>query len=139
MASLNRVTLIGNLGRDPEVRYTPNGTAVCNVSLATTNARQSGEHGEDTEWHRVVFFGRVAEVIGEHMRKGRSMYVEGRLQTRKWTDKDGIERYATEIVASDMQMLGGGGKPDGGRAAPEAAAPLPGQVSKATEADEIPF
>lgn len=108
MATLNKVQLIGNLGRDPEVRYTPNGTAVANVSLATTSTwkdKDSGERQEETEWHRVVFFGRLAEVVGEYMKKGSPMYVEGRLRTRKW-DKDGQDHYSTEIVADEMQMLG---------------------------------
>jgi single-strand DNA-binding protein len=137
MASLNRVQLIGNLGRDPEPRYTPNGTAVCTVSLATSSARndkQSGERIEDTEWHRVVFYGKLAEVVGEHMRKGRSMYLEGRLQTRKWTDRDGVERYATEIVANEMQMLGGG-KADGERAATAA----PRTPAPAFADEDVPF
>ncbi len=110
MASVNKVILVGNLGRDPEVRYTPNGSAVCNVTIATSRVRknkESGEKNEDTEWHRVVFFDRLAEIAGEYLKKGRSVYVEGRLQTRKWQDKDGIDRYTTEIVASEMQMLGG--------------------------------
>jgi single-strand DNA-binding protein len=110
MASVNKVILVGNLGRDPEVRYTPNGSAVCNVTIATSRVRKnkdSGEKNEDTEWHRVVFFDRLAEIAGEYLKKGRSVYVEGRLQTRKWQDKDGVEKYTTEIVASEMQMLGG--------------------------------
>lgn len=109
MATLNKVQLIGNFGRDPEVRYTPGGTAVCTVSVATTNAwndKRSGDRVEETEWHRVVFFARLAEIVGEHMKKGRSIYVEGRLRTRKWKDQDGLDHYATEIVASEMQMLG---------------------------------
>jgi single-strand DNA-binding protein len=107
MATLNKVQLIGNLGRDPEVRYTPNGSAVVNVSMATTSVYtdKAGERQEDTEWHRVTFFGRLAEIVGEYMKKGRPMYVEGRLQTRKW-EKDGQDHYTTEIVATDMQMLG---------------------------------
>jgi single-strand DNA-binding protein len=110
MASVNKVIIVGNLGRDPEVRYTPNGSAVCNVTIATSRVRknkESGEKNEDTEWHRVVFFDRLAEIAGEYLKKGRSVYVEGRLQTRKWQDKDGVEKYTTEIVASEMQMLGG--------------------------------
>ena len=110
MASVNKVIIVGNLGRDPEVRYTPNGSAVCNVTVATSRARKnkdSGEKTEDTEWHRIVFFDRLAEIAGEYLKKGRSVYVEGRLQTRKWTDKDGAEKYTTEIVATEMQMLGG--------------------------------
>ncbi|MBP7668052.1 MAG: single-stranded DNA-binding protein [Burkholderiaceae bacterium] len=110
MASVNKVILIGNLGRDPEVRYTPNGSAVCNVSLATTRnwkSKDSGERQEETEWHRVVFFDRLAEIAGEYLKKGRPVYVEGRLKTRKWTDKDGVEKYTTEIFADQMQLLGG--------------------------------
>ena len=122
MASVNKVILVGNLGRDPEVRYTPNGGAVCNITIATSRARknkESGEKTEDTEWHRVVFFDKLAEIAGEYLKKGRSVYVEGRLQTRKWTDKDGAEKYTTEIVATEMQMLGsregmGGGASSGG-------------------------
>jgi len=126
MASLNKVQIIGNLGRDPEVRYTPNGNAVCNVSVATTRAwkgKDSGEKQEETEWHRVVFYDRLAEIAGEYLKKGRSVYVEGRLKTRKWTDKEGKEQYTTEVIANEMQMLGsregmggGGGGPsdDGG-------------------------
>ncbi len=109
---INKVILIGNLGADPEVRYTAGGSAVANVRLATTDAwkdKQSGEQQERTEWHRVVFFGRLAEIVNEYLRKGAQVYVEGRLQTRKWEDRDGNERYTTEIVANEMQMLGGRG------------------------------
>lgn len=109
MASLNKVHLIGNLGRDPEVRYTPNGNAVCNVSIATTRQwknKDSGERQEETEWHRVVFYDRLAEIAGEYLKKGRPVYVEGRLKTRKWQDKDGKDQYTTEIVANEMQLLG---------------------------------
>jgi single-strand DNA-binding protein len=109
MAAINKVILIGNLGRDPEVRYTPNGNAVCNVSVATTRTwknKESGEKQEETEWHRVVFYDRLAEIAGEYLKKGRSVYVEGRLKTRKWTDKEGKEQYTTEVVATEMQMLG---------------------------------
>ena len=109
MASVNKVILIGNLGRDPETRYAPSGGAICNITLATSRTRTdkaSGEKREETEWHRVVFFDRLAEIAGEYLKKGRSVYVEGRLQTRKWQDKDGQERYTTEIVAETMQMLG---------------------------------
>ena len=108
--SVNKVIIVGNLGRDPEVRYTPNGSAVCNVSVATTRNwkdKTSGEKAEETEWHRVVFYDRLAEIAGEYLKKGRSVYVEGRLKTRKWTDKDGAEKYTTEIIAQEMQMLGG--------------------------------
>jgi single-strand DNA-binding protein len=121
MASINKVILIGNLGRDPEVRYTPSGSAVCNISLATTRNwknKDSGDKVEETEWHRVVFYDRLAEIAGEYLKKGRPVYVEGRLKTRKWQDKDGVEKYTTEIIAEQMQLLGGregmGGGDDGG-------------------------
>lgn len=119
MASINKVILIGNLGRDPEVRYTPNGAAICNITIATTRNwkdKNSGEKMEETEWHRVVFFDRLAEIAGEYLKKGRPVYVEGRLKTRKWTDKDGVEKYTTEIMAENMQLLGGreGGGAGGG-------------------------
>lgn len=110
MASINKVIVIGNLGRDPEVRYTPSGAAVCNVSVATTRNwkdKSSGDKVEETEWHRVVFYDRLAEIAGEYLKKGRPVYVEGRLKTRKWQDKDGKEQYTTEIVAEQMQLLGG--------------------------------
>jgi single-strand DNA-binding protein len=109
MASVNKVILIGNLGRDPEVRYMPSGDAVATLNLATTEKwkDKSGEAQEQTEWHRISFFGRQAEICGEYLRKGSSIYVEGRLQTRKWTDKEGVERYTTEIRGDRMQMLGG--------------------------------
>ncbi len=170
MASVNKVILVGNLGRDPEVRYAPSGGAICNVTIATTRNwknKDSGEKMEETEWHRVVFFDRLAEVAGEYLKKGRSVYVEGRLKTRKWTDKDGVEKYTTEITATDMQMLGsregmGGGAPageeEGGgyeRAAPQRQAPAsrpqgggrPPAASKPTTSttsfdsmdDDIPF
>ncbi|MCC7549628.1 MAG: single-stranded DNA-binding protein [Burkholderiales bacterium] len=111
MASVNKVILIGNLGRDPEVRYLPSGEAVANFSIATTEKwkDKAGETQEQTEWHRVSFFGRQAEICGEYLRKGSSVYVEGRLQTRKWTDKDGNERTTTEIRGDRMQMLGSRG------------------------------
>ena len=110
MASINKVIIIGNLGRDPEVRYTPNGNAVCNVSVATTREwknKESGDKQEETEWHRVVFYDRLAEVAGEYLKKGRSVYVEGRLKTRKWQDKEGKDVYTTEVIAEVMKMLGG--------------------------------
>lgn len=111
MASVNKVIIIGNLGRDPEVRYSADGAAVCNVSIATMSQwkdKATGERREETEWHRVVFYNRLAEIAGEYLRKGRSVYVEGRLKTRKWQDKEtGADRYSTEIVADNMQMLGG--------------------------------
>lgn len=108
MASVNKVILIGNLGKDPEVRYMPNGDAVTNITLATTETwkDKGGEKQEKTEWHRVTFYRKLAEIAGEYLKKGRPVYVEGRLETRKWTDKAGAERYTTEIIASDMKMLG---------------------------------
>jgi len=120
MASVNKVIIVGNLGRDPEVRYSPEGSAICNVSIATTSQwkdKATGEKREETEWHRVVMYNRLAEIAGEYLRKGRSVYIEGRLKTRKWQDKDtGADRYSTEIVADQMQMLGGreGGEGGGG-------------------------
>lgn len=110
MASINKVILIGNLGRDPEVRYTPNGNAICNISVATTRNwkdKTSGDKVEETEWHRVVFYDRLAEIAGEYLKKGRPVYVEGRLKTRKWQDKDGKDVYTTEVIADQMQLLGG--------------------------------
>ena len=146
MASINKVILIGNLGRDPEVRYTPGGAAVCNVTLATSrkwkNKDGSGDV-EETEWHRVVFYDRLAEIAGEYLKKGRSVYVEGRLKTRKWTDKDGVEKYTTEVIADNMQMLGG--RDDGERTAPpvQRQAPKPPPKSSAggfdDMDDDIPF
>lgn len=119
MASVNKVIIIGNVGRDPETRYSPNGGAICNLSIATTRNwkdKASGEKREETEWHRVVFYDRLAEIVGEYVKKGRPIYVEGRLKTRKWQDKDGIEKYTTEIIAEEMQLLGsreGGGSGGG--------------------------
>jgi single-strand DNA-binding protein len=108
MASVNKVILVGNLGRDPEVRYMPNGEAVCNFSIATTEnwKDKSGVKQEKTEWHNIVMYRRLAEIAGEYLKKGRPVYVEGRLQTRKW-EKDGVTRYSTEIIGDQMQMLGG--------------------------------
>ncbi len=116
MASVNKVILLGNLGRDPETRYTTGGDAVTNLSIATSEQwkDKNGDKQERTEWHRVVLFGRQAEVAGEYLKKGRSVYIEGRLQTRKYNDKDGVEKYSTEIVADRMQLIGGGR--DGGGA-----------------------
>jgi single-strand DNA-binding protein len=119
MASVNKVILVGNLGRDPEVRYLPNGNAVANVTIATSSKykNQAGEMVEETEWHRVTFFGKLAEIVGQYLKKGRSIYVEGRIKTRKYTDKDGVEKYATDIIANEMQLLGGRegmGGPGGG-------------------------
>lgn len=108
-ASINKVILIGNLGKDPETRYMPNGDAVTNVTLATSESwfdKESGERQERTEWHRVVFYRKLAEIAGEYLTKGAPIYVEGKISTRKWTDKEGIERYATEIIAGELRMLG---------------------------------
>ena len=120
MASVNKVILVGNLGRDPETRFAPSGAAICNVTIATSRNwrdKASGEKREETEWHRVVFYDKLAEIAGEYLKKGRPVYVEGRLKTRKWTDKDGVEKYTTEIIAEEMQLLGGregGGGDEGG-------------------------
>lgn len=128
---VNKVILVGNLGNDPEVRYTPNGNAVANISVATSESwrdKQSGESQERTEWHRVVFFNRLAEIVGEYLRKGAKIYVEGALRTRKWTDKTGVERYTTEIIASEMQMLDSKGG-NGADKAMNAIPPHPAQTS----------
>ena len=109
MASVNKVILVGNLGRDPETRYATSGSAICNITIATSRQwkdKTSGEKKEETEWHRVVFYDRLAEIAGEYLKKGRPVYVEGRLKTRKWQDKEGQDRYTTEIVAEQMQLLG---------------------------------
>jgi single-strand DNA-binding protein len=149
MASVNKVILIGNLGRDPETRYMPDGGAVTNVSIATTDVwkDKQGEKQERTEWHRVAFFGKLAEIAGEYLKKGSQVYVEGRLQTRKWQDKEGQDKYTTEIVADRMQMLGsrqgqgggdreGGGERSGGGGKP-AAKPSGGKFEDLE--DDIPF
>jgi single-strand DNA-binding protein len=122
MASVNKVIIVGNLGRDPETRYATSGSAICNITVATSRQwkdKASGEKKEETEWHRVVFYDRLAEIAGEYLKKGRPVYVEGRLKTRKWQDKEGVDRYTTEIVAEEMQLLGsreggGGGGAGGG-------------------------
>ena len=142
MASVNKVIIVGNLGRDPEIRYMPSGDAIANIAVATSyrsKDRNTGEQKELTEWHRISFFGRLAEIVGQYLKKGSSVYVEGRLQTRKYTDKDGIERYATDIIAENMQMLGGrqgmggdsmgggmGGGMDGRLLGPAASGSAPG-------------
>jgi single-strand DNA-binding protein len=129
MASVNKVIIVGNLGRDPELRHMPSGDALANIAVATSyksKDRSTGEQKETTEWHRISFFGRLAEIVGEYMKKGSSIYVEGRLQTRKYTDKDGVEKYATDIIAENMQMLGNGNSSqdqDDAQPAPAAAAP----------------
>jgi single-strand DNA-binding protein len=152
---INKVILIGNLGADPEVRYTPSGSAVATVNIATSETwkdKQTGEAQERTEWHRVVFFNRLAEIAGEYLRKGSKIYLEGRLQTRKWQDQAGQDRYTTEIVAGEMQMLDGRGESGGTNAgaAPRAASsnqqrsnnPPAHQEAPAATAefdDDIPF
>jgi single-strand DNA-binding protein len=126
MASVNRVTIVGNLGRDPETRTFPSGDQVCNVRIATTDKwkdKQSGEMREHTEWHSVVFNGRLAEIAAQYLRKGSQVYVEGSLRTRKWQDKDGQDRYSTEIRVDQMQMLGGRQDADSGERQPSRAAP----------------
>lgn len=110
MASINKVIIVGNLGKDPEVRYTTDNSAIANVSIATTDRykdKTTGEQKEITEWHRVVFFNRLGEIAAEYLKKGSQVYIEGKLRTRKWTDKDGAEKYTTEIIADQLQMLGG--------------------------------
>lgn len=139
---INKVILIGNLGADPETRYTANGTAITTVSLATSESwkdKQTGEAKERTEWHRVKFFGRLAEIAGEYLKKGRQVYIEGSIRTDKYTDKEGVERYATDIVANEMQMLGG---KDGESRAPAKAkpsAPVQGAGPGDFQDDDIPF
>lgn len=108
MSSVNKVIIVGNLGRDPEIRYLPSGDAVANATIATSS-KYKGKDGnmvEETEWHRITFFGKLAEIVAQYLKKGRSVYVEGRIKTRKYTDKDGVEKYATDIIANEMQMLG---------------------------------
>jgi single-strand DNA-binding protein len=160
MASVNKVIIVGNLGKDPEVRYMPSGSAICNITVATSRQwkdKTSGDRQEETEWHRIVFFDRMAEIAGEYLKKGRPVYVEGRLKTRKWTDKDGVDKYTTEIVATDMQMLGsregmgspgddagggGGSSRSSGAARPSAPAQKPSAKSSTgfdDMDDDIPF
>ena len=164
MASVNKVIIVGNLGKDPEVRYMPSGSAICNITVATSRQwkdKTSGERQEETEWHRIALFDRLAEIAGEYLKKGKSVYIEGRLKTRKWTDKDGVEKYTTEVIAQEMTMLGGreggagGGGDEGGyepraeaprRAAPppRAPAPAPRPAPKSSTGfddmdDDIPF
>ena len=161
---INKVILVGNLGADPETRYTANGGAITNIRLATSEAwkdKQTGENQERTEWHRVVLFGKLGEIAGEYLKKGRQVYIEGLLRTNKYTDKEGIERYTTDIVASEMQMLGGpgGGGGEGGgysrdrgerasgagaasrtpQSAPRPASSASAPASDGFEDDDIPF
>jgi single-strand DNA-binding protein len=160
MASVNKVILIGNLGRDPETRYMPEGGAITNISIATTDKwkDKNGEMQEKTEWHRVAFFGKLAEIAGEYLKKGSQVYVEGRLQTRKWQDKEGQDKYTTEVVANVMQMLGsragmgggdreaGGGGGGGGAERASSGASKPAAAKPAGKGgkfddfeDDIPF
>lgn len=150
MASVNKVIIVGNLGADPETRYTPNGDAVTNIRVATTDRwkdKASGETKEATEWHRISFFGRLAEVAGQYLKKGSQVYVEGSLRTRKWQDKDGQDRYSTDIRGDVMQMLGrreGGGEPSYDRPEPKASAERPAPAKKPAGKfddmeDDIPF
>ncbi|MEA1890060.1 MAG: single-stranded DNA-binding protein [Pseudomonadota bacterium] len=147
---VNKVILVGNLGKDPEVRFAPSGSAMANITVATTESwkdKQTGEKQEKTEWHRVVFFNRLAEIVGEYLKKGSQVYIEGRLQTRKWQGQDGQDRYTTEIVASEMQMLGGraGGGDTAWNAPQQGSAPA--QQKAAPQApppsddfdDDVPF
>ena len=145
MASVNKAFILGNVGKDPEVRYAPSGMAMCNLSLATSSKRKdknTGESIEETQWHRVTFYDKLAEIVGQYVKKGRPLYVEGRIVYRKYTDKDGIERTSTEIVASEMQLLG-----DGNRDAPPAQPPAKSAAAKPAAAgsgfddmdDDIPF
>lgn len=147
---INKVILIGNLGKDPEVRYMPSGSAVANTSLATTESwrdRQSGERQERTEWHNIVFYGRLAEIVGEYLRKGSKLYVEGSIRTRKWQDKSGNDRYTTEIIAAEIAMLDGrgegGGAGMGGAGSRQGAPPEQPRRAEPEEPadfdDDIPF
>ncbi|HWM28766.1 MAG TPA: single-stranded DNA-binding protein [Woeseiaceae bacterium] len=139
---VNKVIVIGNLGQDPETRYMPSGSAVTNLRLATNESwkdKQTGEQKEHTEWHSVAMFGKLAEIAAEYLRKGSQVYIEGKLRTRKWQDKQGNDRYTTEIVANEMQMLGGrsgGGAPAMSDSAPDSAPPRP---SPDDFDDDIPF
>jgi single-strand DNA-binding protein len=149
MASVNRVTLVGNLGNDPEVRYLPSGDAVANISLATTDKykdKASGEMKEATEWHRVAFFGKLAEIVNEYLKKGAQVYLEGRIRTRKYQAQDGTDRYSTEIIADKMVMLGGrseGGERPAQRQQRAAPTPTPSRAPAGggfdQMDDDIPF
>jgi len=138
---LNKAILIGNLGRDPEVRYTPSGVAVANFTIATSEnwTNKEGQKETRTEWHRIVAFGKLAEICGEYLSKGRQVYIEGRIQTRDWEDKEGIKRYTTEIVANQMLMLGGRDMGDSGRSQDPPTSEFPGSPGPGPEDDDIPF
>lgn len=140
MASVNRVTILGHLGRDPEMKYTPSGSAVCNLRIATTRnwkAKDSGERMEETEWHSVVMYDRQAEIAGEYLKKGRPVYLEGRLKTRQWKDKDGKDRYTTEIVADSMQLLGSADNDSQQGSAPASRAPRPAPAPPKTHGQRL--
>lgn len=148
MSSLNKIMIIGSVGQTPVVRYTAGGEAIANVSLATNSSwkdKTTGEKKEETEWHRVVFYKKLAEIVGQYVKKGGSIYVEGRLKTRKWTDKDGVEKYTTEILADQMQLLGGHGNSNGEQQSPaprntKPAAPKPSSMNSTDDDDDsIPF
>ena len=141
--TVNKVILVGNLGRDPEIRNLPSGEAIASVALATSNKykNRNGEMVDETEWHNVTFFGRLAEIAGQYLKKGSSIYVEGRIKTEKYTDKNGIEKYATKIIAGEMKMLGGKPSGDGGHSAPaKSQAPTARPASNFDDIDnDIPF
>lgn len=139
MASINKVILIGNLGRDPEVRYTPSGTAVANFSIATTEnwTNRDGERESRTEWHRIVAWGRLGEICGEYLAKGKQVYIEGRIQTNEWEDQEGNKRQTKEIVALTMQMLGS--RTPGESLSDESPSPGPARTSRGPTEDDIPF
>ena len=138
---LNKAILIGNLGRDPEVRYTPSGMAIANFSIATSEnwTSKEGQKETRTEWHRIVAFGRLGEICGEYLSKGRQIYIEGRIQTRDWEDKEGVKRYTTEIVANQMIMLGGRDAGDGPRPQGPPVADYSGAPTQGPDDDDIPF
>lgn len=152
MASINKVIIIGNLGRDPDLRYSPDEAAIANIAVATTSSwkdKNSGEKRQETEWHRVVAYGRLAEIMGEYLKKGRPVYIEGRLKTRKWQNKEGIDQYTTEIIADQMKMLGGRDDADPATADHQQAAQRPQQRQAPQQSqsagnladmdDDIPF
>jgi single-strand DNA-binding protein len=142
MAGINKAILVGRLGSDPEVRYTPSGDAVANFSIATSEEwkdKDSGEKKERTEWHRIVAWRRLGEICGEYLSKGRQVYVEGRIQTRSWDDKNGVKRYTTEIVATDVQFLGGRDSADTGRPESPPIPEFPGTPGAGSGDDDIPF
>ena len=142
MAGINKAILIGRLGSDPEVRYTPSGVAVANFNIATSEEwkdKDTGEKKERTEWHRIVAWSKLGEICGEYLSKGRQVYIEGRIQTRSWEDRDGNKRYTTEIVATDVQFLGGRDAGAGPRAASGAASDFQGAPIQGPEDDDIPF